>query len=215
MAGARGSALLGSAAAHLTPPRVHHGPVHPRMPCFTACSCSHAPGKNTGMACHAFLQGPSLASDGTCVSCFLHWQVGSLPLVPPGKPYWLAYHISFYWGQVTSPKSSVKFLEWITKTGSLWNFPMPAQGTSPTHGAWWHTQFGLCYIDNSWKLISPPMLIAVIWSWDEGWRFRQGMLKTSLSVSVSWRQGMEPLGKIWGPLKNGPRRGKVGVSSPF
>ena len=24
--------------------------------------------------------------DGTCISCLLRWQVGSLPLVPPGKP---------------------------------------------------------------------------------------------------------------------------------
>ena len=42
------------------------------------------PGKNTGMGCHALLegifptQGPNL-----CLLYLLHWQVGSLPLVPP------------------------------------------------------------------------------------------------------------------------------------
>ena len=41
-----------------------------------------SPGKNTGISCHALLQGifPHLLY-------LLHWQVGSLPLVPPGKPH--------------------------------------------------------------------------------------------------------------------------------
>ena len=43
-----------------------------------------SPGKNTGVSCHALLQG-----DQTHVSCLLNWQAGSLPLVPSGKPnYW-------------------------------------------------------------------------------------------------------------------------------
>ena len=32
--------------------------------------------------------------DRTCVSCLLHWQVGSLPLVPPGKPLLLLYQVA-------------------------------------------------------------------------------------------------------------------------
>ena len=39
--------------------------------------------------CHAFLQGifPTQGSNpNLCLLCFLHWQVGSLPLAPPGKP---------------------------------------------------------------------------------------------------------------------------------
>ena len=45
-----------------------------------------APGKNPGVDCHALLQGifPTLGSN-THLLCLLHWQAGSLPLVPPGK----------------------------------------------------------------------------------------------------------------------------------
>ena len=31
-------------------------------------------------------RGSSQPRDRTCISCLLHWQVGSLPLAPPGKP---------------------------------------------------------------------------------------------------------------------------------
>ena len=39
------------------------------------------------LGCHALLQGifPTQGSN-PCLLCLLHWQVGSLPLVPPGKP---------------------------------------------------------------------------------------------------------------------------------
>ena len=39
------------------------------------------PGKNTGVGCHALLQGSRLR-----LLCLLHWQVDSLPLAPPGRP---------------------------------------------------------------------------------------------------------------------------------
>ena len=39
------------------------------------------------MGCHPLLQGIFLTRDRTHVSCLLHWQVGSLPLAPPGKPF--------------------------------------------------------------------------------------------------------------------------------
>ena len=50
--------------------------------------CSwHSPAKNTGVGCHALLQGIFLTQESNSrVSCLLHWQVGSLPLVPPEKP---------------------------------------------------------------------------------------------------------------------------------
>ena len=51
-------------------------------------SCSwNSPGKNTGVGCHALLHGifPTQGSN-PCLLCLLHWQVGSLLLVPPGKP---------------------------------------------------------------------------------------------------------------------------------
>ena len=47
-----------------------------------------SPGKNTGVGCHALLQRifPTLGSNPRLMSFYLHWQVGSLPLAPPGKP---------------------------------------------------------------------------------------------------------------------------------
>ena len=46
-----------------------------------------SPGKNTGVGGHALLQGISWPWDRTQVSyIYLHWQVVSLPLEPPGKP---------------------------------------------------------------------------------------------------------------------------------
>ena len=44
-------------------------------------------GKNTGLGCHALLQGLFL-TEGLNLHLLrlLHWQVGSLSLVPPGKP---------------------------------------------------------------------------------------------------------------------------------
>ena len=44
-------------------------------------------GKNTGMGCHAYLWGifPTQGSNPYLL-CLLHWQAGSWPLAPPGKP---------------------------------------------------------------------------------------------------------------------------------
>ena len=46
-----------------------------------------SPGKNTGVDCQALLQGifPTQGSN-PCPLCLLHWQAGSLLLVPPVKP---------------------------------------------------------------------------------------------------------------------------------
>ena len=46
-----------------------------------------SPSKNTGVGCHALLQGifPNQGSN-LCLLCLLNWQAGSLLLVPPGKP---------------------------------------------------------------------------------------------------------------------------------
>ena len=53
-----------------------------------------SPGKNTGVGCHALLQGifPTQGPN-PCLLCFLDWQTGSLSLVPPGKPFPLLIHI--------------------------------------------------------------------------------------------------------------------------
>ena len=46
-----------------------------------------SPDKNTGVGCHALLQGifPTQGSNPHLLR-LLHWQTGSLPLSPPGKP---------------------------------------------------------------------------------------------------------------------------------
>ena len=46
-----------------------------------------SPGKNTKGSCHALLQGifPTQGLN-PCLLGPLHWQAGTLPLVPPGKP---------------------------------------------------------------------------------------------------------------------------------
>ena len=50
-----------------------------------------SPGKNTGVGCHALLQGIfSIQGWNPCLWHLLHWQAGSLTLVPPGKPMALA-----------------------------------------------------------------------------------------------------------------------------
>ena len=45
-----------------------------------------SPGKNTGVDCHALLQGifPTQGLNPSFL-CLLHWLMGSLPLAPPGK----------------------------------------------------------------------------------------------------------------------------------
>ena len=45
------------------------------------------PGKNSGVDCQVLLQGIVLIQGSNSrLLCLLHWQVGSLPLVPPVKP---------------------------------------------------------------------------------------------------------------------------------
>ena len=69
-----------------------HGPEPTRLLCPW-----DSPGKNTGVGCHAFLQGifPTRGSDPRLVHP-LHWQTGSLPPAPPGKPHpvlqWFSDH---------------------------------------------------------------------------------------------------------------------------
>ena len=61
------------------------------MDCSQLGSSVHAdfPGKNTGMGCHAVLQGifPTQGLNSHLLY-FLHWQAGSLPLAPPGQTPW-------------------------------------------------------------------------------------------------------------------------------
>ena len=58
--------------------------------------CSWAsPGKNPRVGCQALLQGifPTQRSN-LHLLCLLHWQAGSLPLEPPGKPIYVHLYIN-------------------------------------------------------------------------------------------------------------------------
>ena len=53
----------------------------------------YSQGKNTGVGCHALLQGIfSTQGLNLHLLCLLHWQVGSLPLAPLGSPQTLIDH---------------------------------------------------------------------------------------------------------------------------
>ena len=59
------------------------------MDCSPPGSSVHgdSPGKNSGVGYHALLQVIVLTQRlKWCLLCLLHWQAGSLPLAPPGKP---------------------------------------------------------------------------------------------------------------------------------
>ena len=50
-----------------------------------------SPDKITGVGCHALLQGIFLTQGlNLHFLCLLHWQAGSLPLVPPGEPMYIS-----------------------------------------------------------------------------------------------------------------------------
>ena len=59
------------------------------MDCSPPGSSVHgdSPGKDTRLSCHALLQGIfPIQGSNLYLLHLLHWQVGSLPLAPPGKP---------------------------------------------------------------------------------------------------------------------------------
>ena len=82
------------------------------MDCSPPGSSVHgdSPGKNTGVGCHALLQGifPTQRLS-SCLLCLLHWQVDSLPLEPPGKP-------NLY---TSSSKKKIDFF--LPLINNLWN----------------------------------------------------------------------------------------------
>ena len=58
-----------------------HSLWHARLPCPW-----DSLGKNTGVGCHALIQGIfPIQGSNPHLFCLLHWQTGSLPRVPPGE----------------------------------------------------------------------------------------------------------------------------------
>ena len=72
---------------------------HPMEPTSFLCPWD-SPGNNSGVGCHALLQGIFLTETqgwNWCLLCLLHWQVGSSPLVTPEKPIsWNKYQIIWH-----------------------------------------------------------------------------------------------------------------------
>ena len=55
------------------------------------------PGKNTGVGCHFLFQGILLTQGwNPCPLHLLHWQPGSSPLVPPGKPSLIGIYLKLH-----------------------------------------------------------------------------------------------------------------------
>ena len=77
-----------------------------------------SPGKNTGVGCHVLLQGIFLTQGSNpCLLHLLHWQAGSLPLAPPGKPM-LCIHTLFI-----HQKLARKYIFLILEMKLLRHFP--------------------------------------------------------------------------------------------
>ena len=74
------------------------------------------PGKNTGVGCHALLQGifPTQGSNPHLLR-LLHWQVGSLPLAPPGKSSALNSFLLHFFCYDSSPYTvSLYGVHWLS-----------------------------------------------------------------------------------------------------
>ena len=95
------------------------------MDCSTPGSAVHgySPGKNTGVDCHALLQGifPTQGLN-LHLSHLLHWQEGSLPLAPAGKPVR---------GEYSEVKVKVKSLSHVRLFATPWTV---AQQAPPSMG---------------------------------------------------------------------------------
>ena len=71
-------------------------------------------GKDTRVGSNFLLQGIFMNQEwNPHLLCLLHWQVGSLPLVPPRKPLLLSYMLTFHW-----PKK-VTWLSLVSSSGVL------------------------------------------------------------------------------------------------
>ena len=73
-----------------------------------------SPGKNTGVGCHAPLPGifPKQGSIPHLLH-LLHWQVGSLRLVPPGKPFIFPMKLIFIISLLSQCLAYKKYSEFI------------------------------------------------------------------------------------------------------
>ena len=83
-------------------------PLHGLQPTTFLCPWDSSD-KNTGVVCHALLQGlfPTQRLNSSLL-CLLHWQVVSLPLAPPGNiPSRPHQHMLIFYYHVSYPKIPV------------------------------------------------------------------------------------------------------------
>ena len=102
----------------------------------------YSPGRNTRVGCHGLLQGIFLTQGlNPCLLCLLHWQVGSLPLEPPGKPLKEHSHLQ------TCSSLEVLFWLWhVIVVSTRDRNCMPCLTTSATWEAQW------CLNNKIWSL---------------------------------------------------------------
>ena len=91
------------------------------MDCSLPGSCPwDSPGKNAGVYCHALVQGifPTQGSNPHLLH-LLHWQVGSLPLMPPGKPSLIHYSLQNLRLSSDFPTFSIGVLFFLVQDSTL------------------------------------------------------------------------------------------------
>ena len=73
-----------------------------------------SPGKNTGVGCHALLQGIFLTQElNLCLQHLLHWQAGSLHKCHLGSPFWTCvykYDLTTTWPRATMEPAHLHLL---------------------------------------------------------------------------------------------------------
>ena len=161
---------------------------------------SDSPDKNTGMCCHALFKGvlPTQGSNPYLLR-LLHWQAGSLPPAPRGKPIGATGWILF--------KISVAFYCWRKHIFFMWYYCCLFQCFSFSWTLWlWHknfsfvpensVSFSLLHILNIKCTVSLKMEASVIL-----WNF----LKTTVKRSCQILQLMKRQSKVYlfikSPLK--------------
>ena len=100
--------------------------------------------KNTGMGCCALLQGifPTQGSNLLPLS-LLHWQVGSLPLVPPGKPH--------SWAFILWTQNHYLFMMWFQTFLQERFFPSPFYTVLPWCLIPWYILWGIRMSWQPWE----------------------------------------------------------------
>ena len=144
---------------------------------FMDCGLPDSPGKNTRVGSHALLQG-IFPTQGSILHTFvlLPWQLGSLPLVPPGK--------RIYGGDNAGDTGSIPGLGRFSGEGNGNPLQYSCLGHSMNRGAWQATQStGLWRVRHDWSDLA--FLYILLFFSGESWlilSFNKRYLLLALSV---------------------------------